>query len=252
MATMFQSLRKVVGAASDLHSIASLAGAIFTGHDPAPETPIKVKGIAGIFGFRDEREFLELLNKLEKNHPGAQAYITQFCNWHYNAGAGAKWVERFYVRWKMNQFRAVIIDMAADVGKEKAAIKQTITAKRPRGTEVVTVIDRKTYHPNIDRGLDTLERMYFIISLAPTRQEGLRACLMYLRGAGVPTVEGDTAKKAQEFVDFTKAKAKAGWREAEANVRTTATQLKTINRRQRDNEPLRHKILNLMKGIRND
>lgn len=149
------------------------------------DAPNFVKGLHGIFGHGDEREFQLLLIVLEKKLEGSRSAIEGFIEWHFFSGDNTP-LEKTLRWWYANAFRAFITKMSvtsevADLGTKKTIDKSTVD-----GVERTEETIEKLRASNSNNSIDFLHWMAKTILDAPTREEGYQTVLRSFKNSNVP------------------------------------------------------------------
>lgn len=183
-------VKKVADLASHLHTLSSIFG-VFGGHDAKEDAPAVAKGLSGILGFRDEREWLNLLSHADRRVPGSAEVVSQFVSWHFRFGEPEPNLAVRLMRvMRSNQFRAVIIDMAKSDGRDTGTAKHTFDHTMPDGTKVHTETTQNMRDDGSHAGVDLVLKMHQVItSTGRQKIAGYRKCLNYIRAAGVPILD---------------------------------------------------------------
>lgn len=266
MATKFGSLwdgiRKVADISSHLHTLSAVFGA-FNGHEVDKDAPAVAKGVSGIFGLRDEREWLKLLNLANRRVPGSAQVISEFVRWHFRFGeVEPSLAVRAYITLRSNQFRSVIIDMAHSDGSGSGDAVHVVDSKLADGSTVKSTITKKIRDEGDHAGVDLLVQMYNIItSTGKQRLRGQRKCLDYLRSAGVPVLNERTIEQLRaaperflnalravsprvlEFYQNQRERVVRSYDEVSDYIGRQANSLEAFNTRREENLPLRNRLV---------
>lgn len=152
-------VRDLADWASHFHTAMSVLNALRGGpvHEDAPAL---VKGMKGLFGMKDEREFQNLLVLLEVEIPGASQVITDFIGWHFNATRYGKVLVWYYG----NKFRVFVTGLGgSEAGVSFLKLMHSILISRNGKQKFLRHMVR-TGIPHIPRGKK--ERMDQLVAIA--------------------------------------------------------------------------------------
>jgi hypothetical protein len=251
----FTFIRKMFGALPDIAWFAKLGsqflGSAVSGHDVADDAHAAVKGISGIFGFKDERQMLVKFDRLERRIPGATTVVLDFLEDHYSTDlprltpAGKAYILR-----QKRLFRAVVVDMGDTDGKIEKIGKETFKFDGKDATSGATISinrERDIHSDHKDNSVDLLERLYHILCKPGTADERKAACVKYLKTSDVPIVDRRivkiiniqyrrTLRKAKAAGPEVKRYAREGYRAAEVEAGRLADNLEQVNLRRTANQ----------------
>jgi hypothetical protein len=199
--SMFTFFRRMVGALPDITWFARLGsqllGSAVSGHDVAEDAHAAVKGISGIWGFKDERQMLVLFEKIERRIPGSATVVLDFLEDHYSTDlprltpAGKAYILR-----QKRRFRAVVVDMGETEGNKIGKETVKFDGKDAASGATISLNREKDIHNDPkDNGADLLERLYHILNKPGTADERKAACVRYLKMSDVPVVNPRLVKR---------------------------------------------------------
>ncbi len=210
--TVGAAMTKAAEMASHFHTLTSLFGA-FKGIPPVGEVPTIVKGISGIFGYKDERALEVLINKLEHDtteiegvvnyFKDSREVLTGFFLWHFKATTID---EQVLTWWYGNAFRTFLTNMD-DAGHMKGNSTTTIEdpvdekTKKKTKTVITEEIIAHSHH-----ALDFLKMMVKTNkstgdknSVEKNRIKGYKKLLKQFKALGVPHIPGNAHGRASEL-----------------------------------------------------
>lgn len=211
---LFNSLGKAANLGSHIHTLTDMISTVI-GKEPGDKAPPSVKGLYGIFGKADERAFQVLLDKLEKEKPGAREIISGFLRWAFPHDTTTNKLLSFYYG---NLFRVFVTKMGSNDGREVG--KKVTTSDyttRKTNAQVKTVTDTKVFARGADNALEFLKVMVATIASGKKFKElkrrdltrGYKKLYASFQSEGVPCIPKDAEKNIQEVINHVKGSAPA-------------------------------------------
>jgi hypothetical protein len=173
------------------------------GKTPPTNAPEKLKGVYGILGKEDERQFGRLLLELEAEE---LQLLEGFLHWHFIRFRDRSKVGAITAWWFMNAWRAHVTKLSSEnkeIGTSESKTNST-DATTNASTEVKTAT--KVYSAGGDESLNFLKKVAELIKSSPSPEEGYEAVLEHFKAAGVPHMpDEDTIKWMEDHIlNFTK------------------------------------------------
>lgn len=194
-------MRKGAELGSHAYTILDLTGAIKGGPAPEHATAV-VKGLHGVFGKADEREFEKLLQKLDAKKAGSSSHIIGFMNstaFRPNPRT-ATVEEKFYSWWMHNKFRTYVVQLGSTPGPELGTkTTKVMTPKHGKTPASENVTTEKMYGPGMNHSLVFLEGMIATITSEATSRKGYAKLIKEFEAKGIPKMPKDTETLQKAF-----------------------------------------------------
>lgn len=194
-----------------LHALGSIFGA-FKGVAPVAEAPALVKGISGIFGYKDERALEVLINKLERDTIGfnrdrnyfkdSREVLTGFFLWHFSANSLD---EQALTWWYGNAFRTFLTSMDSDPHKKIVTVTSSESDGKDGKAKEKTIKTTEDYEHG-QHAVDFLKMMVKTIKSAKSNPpdpsdlvNGYEKLLRQFKAFGVPHIPGNAHNRVTEL-----------------------------------------------------
>ena len=180
------------------HNIYTLMNSLIFGgatelNNQERDQAVKVGGLTGIFGQKDERVVQIILNEMEKKKPGSKQVMADFLGWLFPKSEDH--FSNWFISYKMDQFTTFVAKMGSTSGQKTGEIK-TVETNGTSTTTTTTDIRSE----GVNNGLALFWGLFDIIESESIQEKGFEKCRKYMESVRIPCIKEGWLDKTNTLV----------------------------------------------------